>query len=189
LLALNTLCGEPYTEAELCTLGASLGADIPFCIRGLQGAQTATGIGEIMMPAPGIRPEVTLLVVLPGTAVSTPAAFRLLDELYGARDAAEREAENRTRYERHLDALQGGVLAELEMTSWNRFEEAVFALQPTTRQVFELVRSLGAPMTRMSGSGPTVVGYFDSTEMALAAQKTLMDAGYAAYLCHPLGDA
>jgi 4-diphosphocytidyl-2C-methyl-D-erythritol kinase len=44
-------------------------------------------------------------------------------------------------------------------------------------------------MTRMSGSGPTVVGYFDSPEMALAAQKTLMDAGYAAYLCHPLGDA
>ena len=108
LLALNELCGMPMCEQELCDLGARLGADIPFCIRGLQGAQTARGIGERMTAAPGVSEEVTLLVVSPGTAVSTPAAFRLLDERYGDADANAREIENELRYTKHLQALCDG---------------------------------------------------------------------------------
>ncbi|MBQ7338607.1 MAG: 4-(cytidine 5'-diphospho)-2-C-methyl-D-erythritol kinase [Clostridia bacterium] len=183
LLAINELCGMPMCEQELCDLGARLGADIPFCIRGLQGAQTARGIGERMTAAPGVSEEVTLLVVSPGTAVSTPAAFRLLDERYGDADANAREIENELRYTKHLQALCDGELSRLAQTSFNRFEEAVFALQPETEAVFSLVSSLGADMTRMSGSGPTIVGYFSDETAAIRARDALAQRKIAAYIC------
>lgn len=189
LLSLNKLCGEPFALNDLCSMGVLLGADVPFCIRGRHGAQTATGIGEVMTPAAGISPNVTLLVALPGTAVSTPAAFRWLDERYCAEPIAARKREHQARYRRHLAALDTQDFRCLEQTSWNRFEEAVFSLQPQTKRVFDAVRMLGADMTRMSGSGPTIIGYFFDEERASTAQRLLQQDGIVSYLCHPLEKA
>ena len=184
LIAINRLCGEPLTESALCDLGVRLGADIPFCIRGRSGAQTARGIGEQMTPAPGLPSSLTLLVVLPGTAVSTPAAFCLLDERYGQADVEMRRCENEERYAVHLSALERGCMAALAKSSFNRFEEAVFALQPTTREVFDLVGKLDADFVRMSGSGPTIVGGFVDAAKAIQAKEALAQKGYISYLCH-----
>ena len=185
-LCLNEMCGEPMSTDELCALGARLGADIPFCIRGLQGPQTARGIGERMTPSPGLDERHTLLVVLPGTAVSTPAAFRLLDERYGGEDAALRAEQNDIRYREHLSALASGELSRIAQSAFNRFEEAVFALQPQTQAIHHLVSTLGADMTLMSGSGPTIVGYFACEKEAVAAREALLEQGYVSYLCQPI---
>ena len=48
LIALNLIAEKPLSTEELCTLGAKLGADVPFCIKG--GACLVEGIGEIMTP-------------------------------------------------------------------------------------------------------------------------------------------
>ncbi len=189
LLALNRACGDPMNEEELCLLGARLGADVPFCIRGLQGAQTARGIGERMSAAPGLPATDTLLIVLPGTAVSTPAAFRLLDEAYGAADVAVRREENERRYTAHLEALRSGGHDALSRTAFNRFEEAVYALQPATAEVAARLAPLGADMTLMSGSGPTLVGYFPDRETAERARVALAADGIAAYICNPIEGA
>lgn len=186
LIAINSLCGNILSESALCDLGARLGADIPFCIRGLCGAQTARGIGDRMTPAPSLPQDLTLLIVLPGTKVSTPAAFRLLDERYGQADAELRRRENEARYAVHLAALEAGCVADLAESSLNRFEEAVFALQPATREVFDLVGELGADFVRMSGSGPTVVGGFVNRAVAQQARAALAVKGYAAYLAQGL---
>lgn len=186
LMALNRLCGAPMNTDQLCALGATLGADIPMCIRGNQGPQTARGIGELLSPAPGLAPDITLLIVLPGTAVSTPAAFRLLDEGCTPQQMEQREQALQQRYAAHLQALASGDIPVLALTSFNRFEEAVFALQPQTAQVFALLQSLQPDAVRMSGSGPTLVGYFASSERAAAAQRALQSRGLESVLCHPL---
>ena len=186
LMALNLLCGEPMDTEALCALGVTLGADVPMCIRGHKGAQTARGIGEVLTLAPGLSQDVTLLVVLPGTAVSTPAAFRLLDERYTPAQIKEREQALSQRYNAHLQALASGEVCALAHTSFNRFEEAVFALQPQTKQVYDLMQDLHADAVRMSGSGPTLVGYFTDAAAAQAAQTFLREREIVSYLCHPL---
>ena len=186
LMALNALCGEPMDTAALCAVGITLGADVPMCICGHKGAQTARGIGELLTPAPGLSKDVSLLVVLPGTAVSTPAAFRLLDERYTPAQIKEREQALPQHYDAHLQALAAGEVGALANTSFNRFEEAVFALQPQTKQVYELMQGLRADAVRMSGSGPTLVGYFTDVAAAESAQSFLQERGFVAHLCHPL---
>lgn len=59
-------------------VGASLlGADVSFCLVG--GRARVTGIGEIVEPLPFEPIELTLVV--PPLAVSTPAAYRMWDEM------------------------------------------------------------------------------------------------------------
>ena len=54
LLGINHLCGLSLTKDELCELGVSLGADVPFCIR--QGTMLSEGIGEKLTPLPDLPP-------------------------------------------------------------------------------------------------------------------------------------
>jgi 4-diphosphocytidyl-2-C-methyl-D-erythritol kinase len=58
-----------------------LGADIPFCLVG--GRARVRGIGEVIDVLPHVDRAVTL--VIPPLAVSTPAAYRVWDELGGPR--------------------------------------------------------------------------------------------------------
>ena len=58
---------------------ASLGADVPFCIRG--GRARVTGIGEELAPLPHVDRTFTLLT--PPIGCSTPAVYRAWDALGG----------------------------------------------------------------------------------------------------------
>lgn len=60
-------------------LAASLGADVPFCLRG--GRARVTGIGEVVEPLPFVERVVTLAT--PGYGCDTAAVFRAWDELGG----------------------------------------------------------------------------------------------------------
>jgi 4-diphosphocytidyl-2-C-methyl-D-erythritol kinase len=62
-------------------LAASLGGDVPFCVRG--GRAQVSGIGEIVEPLPFVARTFTLLT--PPLHVSTPAVYRTWDELGGPR--------------------------------------------------------------------------------------------------------
>lgn len=58
---------------------ATLGADVPFCVRG--GRARVTGIGEVLEPLPHLDRAFT--VVTPPFGCSTPAVYRAWDELGG----------------------------------------------------------------------------------------------------------
>ena len=53
LHGLNALWQLNLTQQELEAIGLTLGADVPFCLRG--GLTRTTGIGEIMQPLPCTR--------------------------------------------------------------------------------------------------------------------------------------
>jgi 4-diphosphocytidyl-2-C-methyl-D-erythritol kinase len=58
---------------------ASLGADVPFCLRG--GRAHVSGIGEVVEPLPFREQVLTLLT--PPFGCSTPAVYRMWDQLGG----------------------------------------------------------------------------------------------------------
>ncbi|HEU5084677.1 MAG TPA: 4-(cytidine 5'-diphospho)-2-C-methyl-D-erythritol kinase [Acidimicrobiales bacterium] len=60
-------------------LAASIGADVPFCLRG--GRARVTGIGDVLEPLPFVEQVVTLAT--PGYGCDTAAVYRAWDDLGG----------------------------------------------------------------------------------------------------------
>ena len=73
LRALNALAPRPVTGAELLRIALTLGADVPY-LTSTEPFALAWGRGERMLALPAL-PERTVLLVLPGFAVSTAEAF------------------------------------------------------------------------------------------------------------------
>ncbi len=183
LRALNELFELPLSEKSLCAVGLSLGADVPFCIKG--NTQLTEGVGE-ELTALSPLPDCTILLACAGEGVSTPAAYRALDERYGnfAPDAyapklADRDAQ--------LAALSVGDLGGVCDHAFNIFESVILPAHPTATLIKETLQSTGARLAMMSGSGPSVFGIFESDSPSLAhAQNALQEKGISPIVCHPV---
>ncbi len=181
LRGLNELIGHPLSTDELCEIGARLGADIPFCIRSCEaGAMTARGIGEILTAAPTLPPELHLVIACHGEGVSTPWAYRRLDEMPSHDGAAVEK-----RYEGFLAALENNDLGDLAAYSANCFERVVLPERAEAARLMEAMQESGASLVRMSGSGPSVVGCFVTEKEAPACADALRARGVTAHLCRP----
>lgn len=102
-----------------------LGADIPFCMVG--GRARVRGIGESIQP---LSPEsATYTLVIPPLSVSTPAVYRMWDELGGPR--CERE------------------------TNPNDLEDAALAVEPALRDWRDRIRDASGTDPVLAGSGAT----------------------------------
>ena len=77
LRAMNRLYGGALSPEALETLSASVGSDVPFCVRG--GTALATGRGEVLESLPPM-PDCAFLVCKPDFSISTPELFRKLDQ-------------------------------------------------------------------------------------------------------------
>jgi 4-diphosphocytidyl-2-C-methyl-D-erythritol kinase len=72
LVGLNRLWGLRLTLRDLETLGAELGSDVPFFVRG--GTQLARGRGELLTPVPP-PPRQPIIVVFPNVFLSTSSVY------------------------------------------------------------------------------------------------------------------
>ena len=184
LVGLNDLFDRPLTADQLCEVGLKLGADVPFCIRG--GAMITEGIGEVLTPITPM-PDCELVVACGGEGVSTPAAYKALDTLYGSFDPAA--------YTPHTEglkvlksALWQGDLTALCGSVFNLFETVVLPDRPVARQIKETLLSAGAITAMMSGSGPSVFGAFPKGDgAAQRARDALTALGIPAWVCEPVG--
>lgn len=157
LVALNKLCGTPLTTDELCVLGAKVGADVPFCLRG--GTMLATGIGTALAPLPPL-PDCCFVIAKPAFGVSTAAAYAAVDNapFLPATDAMQR-------------ALQTGDLFAVGAAMENRFAQ-VLRLAEVDR-LCDALKKKGALGACMTGSGSAVIGLFETKAAAGAAQSAV----------------
>lgn len=179
LRGLNRICGERLSKEELCALGATLGADIPFCIVG--GGARVTGIGERLEEVAPM-PQTALAVACMGEGVSTPWAYGKLDELYDS--FANATAED-VGPDDILSALSKGDFDTACADFYNIFEGVVPSVQPYVDRLKQTMEGHGAVRAMMSGSGPSVFGVFRSVEEASAAVEALRQMGASAFVCHP----
>lgn len=135
-----------------------LGADVPMCLDGVSAR--VRGIGEVTAPLAAL-PRLSVLLVNPGTPVSTPAVFAALARRDNPPLPALPEAGFPT-----LDALVGW-LGE----TCNDLEAPALDLAPTIGDALSLVRRTGARFARMSGSGATVFGLFADDAACDAAAR------------------
>ncbi len=144
LLALNEFWNLGLSTDELVSLGAGLGADVPFCIR--RGSFRAGGIGECLTKIHSTM-HCDLLLITPNTPISTAKAY--------GRYGKERILK-RPQVDGVVRAMETGDF-ELLTNSWgNVFEELVLEDFPGVGQVKKVFRQYGLTANLMSGSGPSV---------------------------------
>ncbi len=174
LIALNALSPHQLPTKLLCELGARLGADIPFVIRG--GTMTALGIGEMLTPASEM-PDCPILIVRPKESVSTAAAYAKIDE--------KRLFSSPKPLSGMQDALRSEDLSAIADAAYNVFEKVI----PEGSEVFRIKSVLaecGASLSMMSGSGPSVFGIFRDEKTAADAAERIRALGYGTELCRPV---
>jgi 4-diphosphocytidyl-2-C-methyl-D-erythritol kinase len=150
---LRLLCRFWGIAPALGGLATELGADVPVCLFGRPAMMA--GIGELLIQAPPL-PDIGLVLVNPGVAVSTPSVFR------GRAGAFSRASELPRDGWRDAASLA----AELRTTR-NDLEAPARTLAPAIGDVLDaLAEAPGCLLARMSGSGSTCFGLFASAEVA-----------------------
>lgn len=162
LLALNERHGHPIGDSELRTIGASLGADVPFCMLG--GCALCEGIGEVMTPLKTL-PSCTMVLVKPQVSLSTAEMFARIDRSPKRRERPDTEG--------FLAALDAGDLVGLAKRMFNGMETAAAGSASEISEVKNELFRLGALGACMSGSGSSVIGLFDDRELAEGAAAKL----------------
>ena len=148
LRAMNRLYGGALSPEALETLSASVGSDVPFCVRG--GTALATGRGEVLESLPPM-PDCAFLVCKPDFSISTPELFRKLDQssLRCHPDTAG-----------ILDALQRGELRQICRRMYNVFEDVDDRRLRTVAEIKGRLLDCGALGAIMTGTGSAVFGVF-----------------------------
>ena len=165
LTGLNRLWRLGLTEAALRDIGLTLGADVPFCLTG--GLARVTGIGEHIAPS-AVSPGIPLVLVRVGDGLSTSAVFRLWDG--GGFPEIALDAPALT------DAVAAGDLDAVDRLNANALTAPAVDLMPEIGAAIAALRTHGARVAFMTGSGSTAVGAFESRDAAAKAAAQIKGA-------------
>ena len=176
LRVLRRLYMPDMTEEQLEEIGALVGSDVPYCVRG--GTVLAEGRGERLTDLPPL-PPCWLVVCKPSCSVSTPELFAQvrLKKLRCHPGTAGM-----------MNALAREDLEGIARRLYNVFEDVLPRRYAEVFVIKNELLELGAMAASMTGSGPTVFGIFQDQETAAQAAGALSKQ-YAAYLCRPCGAA
>lgn len=157
LVGMNRLFSLGLSRRELCERGVKLGADIPFCV--VRGTCLAEGIGEELTELPAL-PPCTIVIAKPAVRVSTKNVYQKIDSIC---DIAHPDVYGQA------EALRNGDLREVCRLAGNVLELVTAAAEPAVGQLRESMKSRGAILSMMSGSGPSVFGIFEGKAEAESA--------------------
>lgn len=144
---------------DLLALAASLGADVPACLgsQPVRGTGTGTDLAPLVLPA-----GVGCILVNPRVSLTTATVFRGLRAPFGAAPSPLVNG-----MDRHA------LMAALALRR-NDLEVPAIAACPEIADVLAALRALPACwLARMSGSGASCFGVFDSLPAAEAAAAAL----------------
>lgn len=155
--------GLTRADPQLYAAARATGADVPVCLDARP--RIMRGIGDILSE-PLTLPALPALLVNPGIAVATKEVFAGCMSAPLSSSAADLAAiANLSTREK----VVGFLLAQS-----NDLERSARALAPAIADVLSALRSLpGCVLARMSGSGATCFGLFNTTSAAFEAGRVL----------------
>ncbi|HUJ17457.1 MAG TPA: 4-(cytidine 5'-diphospho)-2-C-methyl-D-erythritol kinase [Nitrospirota bacterium] len=170
LTAANMLLGTGLSRTELADLGTGIGMDVPFFFHG--PLALAKGRGELLQSLPPL-PGYWVLLVNPGFATSTAWVYRNLN----------------LRLTKKIDCTMIAGLMTARVIAQrlqNDLETVTAASHPVIREIEELLLSRGALGARMSGSGPTVFGIFETEKECKKAADRVSREGWKVFAVEAL---
>lgn len=169
LMLLNELWELNRSRAELRSMAAEIGSDVPFFVDRVTAL--GTGRGEQLRPVidpvsdePYILPY-PLVVAMPGVSVATADAYRLVTPNEDGRPDLESLV-----LTNDLDRWRAGLV--------NDFEAPILETYPAIAATKAALEDAGAGYTSLSGSGSAVFGIFQEDANAEAAAEALRQSGH-----------
>lgn len=169
LTGLNELYNLQLTNNQLCDIAVKIGADVPYCIVG--GTMRAQGIGEELTPLTPFAP-IDILIAKPPVGVNTKIAYSQFDSIDNP-------------YHPDIQSLVNSINSQKSITDLtsrmgNSFEQFIIPERPEIDQLKHIMNTNGALFSLMTGSGPTVIGFFNDKEALNNAFFAVKDSNLAA---------
>lgn len=164
LVACDRLFGTSLERGALEKMGAELGADVPFFVRG--GTMLGRGIGTILTPLPTVR-SCTFLIVKPALNLATP-------DVYGGLNLGLTVHSPKASI-----AVIKPILARFPQKTWpgfNRLEDVVLPGQPGLQRLVQELRET-AVVAMLSGSGSAVYGVYPADRDLAELARGFSEAG------------
>ena len=177
LYGLNRLWKTGLSAEVLEQIGLSLGADVPFALRG--GLSRTRGIGEILENFEN-KYNYWLVVIQPCAGLSTAKVFSLWKE---------ETPSSRPDTDAALSALETGDFSFLCGSIGNVLQPVASRLRPEIEKACDALLREGASAARMTGSGSAVFGVFRNAAAAEKAFKILAPSVKNIFLCHTQHDS
>lgn len=172
LCALNRLWQCHLQEEQLQTLGAHLGADVPFFIQG--GLALGQGIGEQLTPLPQTIPYWGVLIA-PEVAISTATVYQSLNL----------NLTKRKKITKFVDFISSYAdTSAWKHTLYNDLETVVFQHYSHFQSIVQTLYNKGAFFASMSGSGSALFGLFHNPHDARIAKRQFDP--YPTFLFEPI---
>jgi 4-diphosphocytidyl-2-C-methyl-D-erythritol kinase len=153
LRGLSRFWNSAPEDDALTAIALGLGADVPMCLA--SQPLLARGIGEEITLLPDL-PSFAMVLGNPLVSVSTPEIFR-----------------NLSRKDNEAMPIQAGGWARHLALLRNDLEPVARDLLAEIGALSQMITAQGAWLTRMSGSGATCFGLFDTQDQAVHAANAL----------------
>lgn len=199
LKAISKLCNLNLSNEELCEIGVTIGADVPFCVVG--GTAFCEGIGEIITNLNSLK-NIPLVLVKPKASVSTQGIYQAYDKVENVihpdnktmlsyienfktiedcepnslNQISEDESDSRVQNENcDTNSLLENAdnITKISSCLSNVLEYVTIPNNPIIDILKARLLELGAAGSLMSGSGPSTYGLFTSYEDAQNAYEVL----------------
>lgn len=157
MIKLFNLPISTYQAYKICE---KYGADVPFCFMG--GTALAKGIGNVLHRI-SAHPQTFVVLVKPVFFVSTERIYHMLDL----------EKIKYVGSGKIINAIKNKNRKAIALNFNNALENPVVSLHPVIAKIKNEMIKHGALGASMSGSGPTVFGYFRNYYSASCAAKIL----------------
>lgn len=149
LKAMRNMFKKDVTDGELMELGLKIGADVPYCIVG--GTALCEGVGEVVTKLKPFKNKI-LVVVKPNFGVSTKDVYKALEI---------NKIHKHPETEKLITAMKQENIKYVSKNMRNVLENVTIKKHLLIKQLKEEMMKNGALGSMMSGSGPTVFGFFE----------------------------
>ncbi len=180
MMGLSKISDLNWSREKLADLSLKIGTDLPFFF--FDGPAVVEGVGEKVRPVEKL-PNMPIILINPGFEVSTPEIYKTFDRI---------KELQLTHINQDVSSLppSAGVLAgrnfkglaDVAEVIHNDLEFVTAEKYPEIVEIENLLKESGALVSWMSGSGPTVIGLFESIEERDAAFENLNEAKWRVFL-------
>lgn len=157
LIGIRNIFNLNISNIELMKIGKTLGADVPYCI--MRGTALAEGIGEKLKRISPF-PNVYVLIVKPPINVSTASVFKKLDD---------KVVNTHPNIQNMIKNIEYNDINKISHKLYNVLETVTIEDYPIIAEIKNSMINYGAIGSLMSGSGPTVFGFYKSKKSCLHA--------------------
>ena len=175
LVGVNLLWKLGLTRPAIQELAATLGSDIPFCVKG--GTAIATGRGEQLDDIFNLTNLWVVLAKYKYLNISTSWAYNTYRQNYGQNYVSDTakvaNRSDRIRTGSLVQAITQNNVSEIGSLLYNDLEKVVLPTYPQIEELKNAFAETDTVGTMMSGSGSTVFALFTSEIQAQTAAQQL----------------